>query len=148
VARSLAFRIDRNLSIFNSQLVTEDPAPASKSYVLKQKTIERLNPEPRSVPVSGATQQGEPPLTTDVRELMRDNGALAESISPMPEQSSLWKRWRRLRDYCLAVVVIDAPLALLAYKVGHSDPYAFVFSISAIALFTSWLSWKVWVIRV
>ena len=60
------------------------------------------------------------------------------------------KRRRRIRNYWIAIVVIDVPLAAFALWVGHDNPGAampFVCSIAAIALITSYLTWQTFFLR-
>ena len=57
------------------------------------------------------------------------------------------KRRRRIRNYWIAIVVIDVPLALFAFWIGHNVAIPFVCAIAAIALFTSSLTWKTFFLR-
>jgi hypothetical protein len=60
------------------------------------------------------------------------------------------KRRRRIRNYWIALVAVDVPLAAYARWVGHDTQAAvipFVCSIAAIAMFTSYLTWQTFFLR-
>jgi uncharacterized membrane-anchored protein YitT (DUF2179 family) len=57
------------------------------------------------------------------------------------------KRRRELRRFWLAIVLVNVPLGLFAYKVGPRAALPFVFAISAMAMTTSVLVWKTFFLR-
>lgn len=60
------------------------------------------------------------------------------------------KRRRRIRNYWIAIVAFDAPMAAFAIWIGHASQAAvipWVCSIAAIALFTSYLTWQTFFLR-
>ena len=57
------------------------------------------------------------------------------------------KRRRRIRNYWIAIVAFDTPLAVIAFSMGHEVAIPFTCAIAAIALFTSYLTWNTFFLR-
>ena len=60
------------------------------------------------------------------------------------------KRRRRIRNYWIAIILFDTPFAAFAIWIGHDNQGAvipWVCSISAIALFTSYVTWQTFFLR-
>jgi hypothetical protein len=57
------------------------------------------------------------------------------------------KRRRRIRNYWIAVVAINAPLGAFAWWIGHANALPFVCAIAAMALLTSRLTWETFFLR-
>ena len=73
----------------------------------------------------------------------RDKAAGWYDVDPREDK----RRMRRIRNYWILLVVVDAPLSLFAYKIGHGAAIPFVLAIAAIALFSSWWTWETWFLR-
>lgn len=57
------------------------------------------------------------------------------------------KRRRRIRNYWISVVAINAFLGFFAYKIGHTNAIPFVCAIAGMALATSYLTWQTFFLR-
>jgi hypothetical protein len=53
----------------------------------------------------------------------------------------------RFRAYVIAMLVVNVPCGLVAWKVGPTDAYFFVFAIAAMALVSSYLTWQTFFLR-
>ena len=73
----------------------------------------------------------------------RDKAAGWYEVDPREDK----RRMRRIRNYWILLVVVDAPLGFFAYKIGHGAAIPFVCAIAAIALFTTWWTWETWFLR-
>jgi hypothetical protein len=73
----------------------------------------------------------------------RDKAAGWYEVDPREDK----RRVRRIRNYWILLVVVDAPLGLFAYKIGHGAAIPFVCTVAAIALFTTWWTWETWFLR-
>lgn len=118
--------------------------PAGGKFRLKARELEGVDE-----PDTAASET--PPLTgggLDVREMLRVNveRELAKGgyrVKPGGES----KLRRRILAYGATLVAVDAPLSFVAWRSGHTDPFAFVFSLAAIAYFTARLTWEAWFLR-
>jgi hypothetical protein len=54
---------------------------------------------------------------------------------------------KRIRNYCLAMLLINFPLGLAAAFSGPRDPIPFVCSIGAMAMLSAWLTWNTFFFR-
>jgi hypothetical protein len=92
---------------------------------------------------SSSTSPGADP--NDVRELLKRNVASEKATESQIDVSNYKSRSRlRTRKALLALLLVDPPLLLLAWHAGPREPYAFVASLSAFALLTSWICWNAW----
>ncbi|MSU23246.1 MAG: hypothetical protein EXS32_05410 [Opitutus sp.] len=57
------------------------------------------------------------------------------------------KRRRRIRNYWLALVAVDVPLGGFAFWIGHGAAIPFVCAIAGIAMFTAYLTWETFFLR-
>lgn len=84
----------------------------------------------------------------EVHAILRDNlrkdiAAGHYDLGPLDDS----KRIRRIRNYCLLILLVDVPLGSYAYWIGHTNPLPFVLAISGAAIFTSWLTWETFFLR-
>ena len=97
-------------------------------------------------PVRPAKIRREP--ENDVQALLReqfarDQAAGRYNLGALDDS----KRRRRIRNYWIALVVINVPLGLFAYRIGHQLAIPFVCAIAGMALATSWLTWQTFFLR-
>ncbi len=57
------------------------------------------------------------------------------------------KRRRRIRNYWIAMVLLNGPLGAYAYWIGHQMAIPFVLAISAMAFFSARLTWETFFLR-
>lgn len=57
------------------------------------------------------------------------------------------KRRRRIRNYWIALVAFDTPVAAFMFWIGHGAAIPFVCAIASMAIFTSWLTWETFFLR-
>lgn len=57
------------------------------------------------------------------------------------------KRRRRIRNYVIALVAINAPLGLIAWTSGHTSPFPFVFAVAGMAYLSARVTWEAWFLR-
>jgi len=92
---------------------------------------------------SSSTSPGADP--NDARELLKRNVASQQAGEAQMDVSKYKSHSRlRARKALLALLLVNPPLLLLAWHFGPREPYLFVASVSAFALFTSWICWNTW----
>jgi hypothetical protein len=57
------------------------------------------------------------------------------------------KRRRRIRNYWIAMVLINGPLGAFAYSIGHGMAILFALAIAGMALLSTLLTWKTFFLR-
>jgi hypothetical protein len=57
------------------------------------------------------------------------------------------KRRRRIRNYWIAMALVNIPLGAFTYWVGHSQALPFVCAIAGMAMLTSYLTWQTFFLR-
>ena len=75
--------------------------------------------------------------------LRRDADAGLYEVSTAPDP----RRIRRRRLFWIALTVVDAPLAFVAWAAGPKMAIPFVCSIGAMAMFTAVMIWRTWCLR-
>lgn len=89
-----------------------------------------------------------PPRTNEVHDILRENrrrdlAAGWYDLGPLDDS----KRRRRIRNYCLAMLLINLPLGVTAASVGPGSAIPFVCSIGAMGMFSAWLTWNTFFFR-
>ena len=84
----------------------------------------------------------------EVHDMLRDNLRRDEAAG-LFEVRNLddSKRRRRIRNYWIFLSIVDIPLGLFAFWIGHGNAIPFVCAIAGIAMFTSWLTWETFFLR-
>ncbi len=154
--------------------MADDPDPPRKFYQLKPTSYEVVNdrvqpgspgtpggppPEHRRIEVKDLFKQANTPGRTlapgarrveenEVHGLLRDKYARDQAaglfeVGPLDDS----KRRRRIRNYWIALVAINVPLGLFAYRIGHGAAIFFVLAIAAMALTTAILTWQTFFLR-
>ncbi len=99
---------------------------------------------PQPVVPPGARREKENDVQKLLREqFARDQAAGQYELGPLDDS----KRRRRIRNYWIAIAVINIPLGLFAYRIGHGLAIPFVCAIAGMALATSWLTWQTFFLR-
>lgn len=85
---------------------------------------------------------------TDVHAMLQHNlkrdqaaGLYKVSLAPDP------RRIKRVRNFWIALTIVDLPLGVFAWKIGHEMAIPFVCAIGCMAMFTSVLVWRTWCFR-
>ena len=73
----------------------------------------------------------------------RDQAAGWYKVSLAPDP----RRIRRVRNFWIALVLVDAPLGALAWFIGHDAAIPFVCAVGGIGMFTAVLIWRTWFLR-
>jgi hypothetical protein len=84
----------------------------------------------------------------DVHEILKDNlqrdvAAGRYDLGVLDDS----KRRRRIRNYCIGMAVVNIPLGVFAYKIGHGAAIPFVCAIAGMAMGTSYLTWQTFFLR-
>jgi hypothetical protein len=75
--------------------------------------------------------------------LQCDAAAGLHQVSTAPDP----RRRRRILTFWIAITVVDVPLGVIAWEIGHEMAIPFVCAIGAIAMFTGVLIWRTWCFR-
>jgi hypothetical protein len=98
---------------------------------------------------SSTAPEARPIDSTDVLSLLQLNREKEETLSRVAFTANAKRRMlRRAMSYIFVMVLVNLPLGYFAYRTGHNDAWGFVFSISAIVLFSSTFSWLFWVVKI
>jgi hypothetical protein len=73
----------------------------------------------------------------------RDQAAGLFHVEAVPDK----KRRRRIRNYCLGLVVVNGPLGAFAWLIGAGAAIPFVCAIAGIGMFTALLTWQTFFLR-
>lgn len=89
-----------------------------------------------------------PHRTNEVQDILRENyqrelAAVGYDVGPLGDS----KRRKRIRNYCIAMLLINLPLGLAAAASGPGSAMTFVCSISAMAMLSTWLTWNTFFLR-
>lgn len=154
----------------------DDPDPPRKVYGFKPREFERANPTRPDAPADFVSEApvADPKQKIDVNDLIRAGAGTgtplgAKKVAPRAndvhailrdnfERSvaagdfDLGKlddshRRHRIRNYWIAIAAVNLPLGGIAFYVGHGSAYFFVFALSGMALFSSWLTWRTFFLR-
>jgi hypothetical protein len=122
-----------------------DPGPSAVSHErIDVRDLARQAATPGAVLRPGGGRKD----VNQVHDLLRANYAREKAaggfdLGPLDDS----KRRRRVRNYWLAIFLINVPLGLIAWKVGPGSALFFVFTIAAMALLTSYLTWQTFFLR-
>ena len=126
-------------------LPTPDPGPtAADTGRIDVRDLFKQANTPGRILASGQRPTG----ANEVHAVLRDQYAREQALGlyelgPLDDA----KRRRRIRNYWIAVVVINVPLGIFAYRIGHGAAIPFVLAIAAMALTTSVLTWQTFFLR-
>jgi hypothetical protein len=135
--------------------VEEDTERGREPLKFKPTEFERLNEAPNAAggdaaPPGAPGALPAPPAESpkDVGEMLRQNAERDTAAGwyrakPGPDRA----RRRRHLVYWSTLAAVDAPLGLLAWRSGHTDPVPFTLAIGGMAFFTGRLTWLTWFLR-
>lgn len=117
------------------------PEPPRRTFVLKPREFERLNPPPEELAAAPT------PLANDIFAMQRDLRAREQTsgrdeLAPMPERRS-----RRRRDYWLMVALLNGLGGAAAGTASATgNLIVLTYALSGMLLGTVGLTWVMWVV--
>jgi hypothetical protein len=120
-----------------------EETPSPEGFRFKPTEFERLNAAP-----GPAEHPPETEPAADVHAILRQNAEHDQRAGwyhvPVTRDR---KARRRLTEYVVALLVVDLPLAWIAWSCGPTDPLPFAVALAGMGLFTGRLTWETWFLR-
>ncbi len=101
-----------------------------------------------ATPVKPLGSNASPTPTNEVHEILQENRARERDagmydLGPLDDR----KPRKRIRNYCLGMLLLNSPLGLIAAFAGPRDAFPFVCSIGAMGMLSAWLTWHTFFFR-
>ena len=123
----------------------EPDNPPRKNYAMKERSFERVNPTPGTVPKE-EVQAGALPAQVDpndVQSMLLQNRAIARHHGGDEVEIKVRKMSRRKRDFWLLLILGNMLVAALV-ALGSLNPMSVIFGLSAMVLLSVGLTWIMW----
>jgi len=123
----------------------EPEDPPRKNYAMKERSFDRVNPVPGSVPKEEVKAGPDPAHVdpNDVQSMLLQNRAIERHHGQDEVELKVPRMSRRKRDFWL-LLVLGNMLVVALVALGSLNPMSVIFGLSAMVLLSLGLTWIMW----